>query len=146
MLTVLPCPSAQSGVPYLRKEVEVHGSGSRHHPRGKREHFQNPLALTLAQAAWSQPLCQSRVVPETMRGPKTRPHMAAAPEFKSQRQSSSAAPFPAPPTTGHSCQHSGQVWPCGVEPIISKLFWTPLQIPPLGGPIWGPPLGCTLSQ
>ena len=65
--------------------------------------------------------------------------MAATPGFKSQHQSSSAAPFPALPTIGHSCQHSGQVWPCGVEPIISKLFWIPLQMP-----IWGPPPGCTL--
>ena len=63
------------------------------------------------------------------------------PGFKSQRQSSSADPFLAPPTFGHSCQHSRQVWPCGVEPIISKLFWTPLQIP-----TWGPSLGCTLLQ
>ena len=110
-----PSSSAQSGVPYFRKEVEVPDSGSRHHPCGKREHF------------------QSRVVPEKSR------QMAAAPGFKSQRQSSSAAPFLAPPTIGHSCQHSGQVWPSGVEPMISKLFWAPLQIP-----IWVPPLGCTL--
>ena len=41
MHTVLPSPSAQSGVPYLRKEVEVCDSGSRHHPHGKREHFQS---------------------------------------------------------------------------------------------------------
>ena len=73
-------------------------------------------------------LCPSRVVPK-------RRCMAAAPGFKSQRQSSSAAPFPTPPTIGPSCQpsrilpaflgchsKSGQVWPCGVEPIISKLF------------------------
>ena len=65
--------------------------------------------------------------------------MAVAPGFKAQPQSSSTAPFLAPPTIDHSCQHSGQVWPPGVEPIISKLFWTPLQIP-----VWGPPLGCTL--
>ena len=115
MHTVLPAPSAQSRVPYLRKEVQVRDSGSQHHPCGKREHF------------------QSRVVPEK------RCQMAAAPGFKSQCQSPSAAPFPAPPTTAHSCQHSGQVWPCGVGPIISKLFWTPLQIP-----VWGPPLGGTL--
>ena len=31
MHTVLPSPSAQSGAPHLRKEVEVCGSGSRHH-------------------------------------------------------------------------------------------------------------------
>ena len=67
--------------------------------------------------------------------------MAALPGFKSQRQSSSVAPFPAPPTSGHSCQHPREVWPCGVEPIFSKLFWTSLQIP-----IWGPPPGCSLLQ
>ena len=73
-------------------------------------------------------LCPSRVVPK-------RGLMAATHGFKSQRQSSSAAPFLTPPTIGHSCQHShifpgllgcqsksGQVWPCGVEPIISKLL------------------------
>ena len=62
-------------------------------------------------------------------------HMDAAPGFKSQRQSSSVAPFPTPPMIGHSGQHScifpallcchrksGQVWPCGMEPIISKLL------------------------
>ena len=67
-------------------------------------------------------------------GPKKTP-MVAAPGCKSQHQSSSAEPFPTPPTIGHSCQHScifpallgchsksGQVWPCGVEPIISKLL------------------------
>ena len=71
-----------------------------------------------SQAAWSQ---------------KRRP-MAAVPGFKSQCQSPSAAPFPTPPTIGHSCQHSRifpalpgchsksrQAWPHGVEPIISKL-------------------------
>ena len=73
-------------------------------------------------------LCPSRMVPK-------RPRMAAMPGFKSQHQSSSAAPFPTPPTISHSCQHShifpallgcpresGQVWPCGVKPIISKLL------------------------
>ena len=73
-------------------------------------------------------LCPNRVFPK-------RGCMAAEPEFKSQHQSSSASPFPTPPTTVHSCQHShvfpallgchsksGQVWPCGVEPIISKLL------------------------
>ena len=129
MHTVPPSPSAQPGVQYLRKEVEVH-AGSWHHPCGKREQFQSCVVLTL---------CQSCVVPEKTCGPKKRHQMAATPEFKSQHRSSSAAPFPAPPENGHSCQHSRQVWPSGVEPIISKLFWTPLQIP-----IWGPPLGCTL--
>ena len=60
--------------------------------------------------------------------------MAATPGFKSQPQSSSAAPFPAPPTIGYTCQqsrifpaflgchsNSRQVWPHGMEPTISKL-------------------------
>ena len=71
-------------------------------------------------------------------GPKKKRLMAAVPGFKSQHQSSSAAPFPAPPTIGHSCQYFGQVWPRGVEPIISKLFWTPLQIP-IGAPLLAAP-------
>ena len=74
------------------------------------------------------PLCPSHMVPKRRR-------MAVAPGFKSQHQSSSAAPFPTPHTIGPSCQHScilpallgchsksGQVWSCGVEPIISKLL------------------------
>ena len=98
MHTVLPSPSAQSTVPYLRKRN------------------------------WSPWFFWSRVVPKRLR-------MDAVPGFKSQCQSSSATPFPIPPTIGHSCQHSrilpallgchsksGQVWPCGVEPIISKLL------------------------
>ena len=85
--------------------------------------------------------CQSRVVPKKTCGPQKRCQMATVPAFKSQHQSSSAAPFLAPPTIGHSCQPSRHVWPCGVEPIISKLFWIPLQIP-----FWGPSLGCTLLQ
>ena len=60
-------------------------------------------------------------------------HMAAVPGFKSQRQSSSAAPFPTPSTISYTCQHSRilpallgchsksqQMWPHGLEPIISK--------------------------
>ena len=59
--------------------------------------------------------------------------MAVTPGFKSQRQSSSAAPFLSP-TISYTCQHSrilpallgchsksGQVWPHGMEPIFSKL-------------------------
>ena len=49
-------------------------------------------------------LCQSRVVLSIM---------AAAPGFKSQRQSSSAAPFPAPPTVSYTCQHS----------LFFQLYW-----------------------
>ena len=60
--------------------------------------------------------------------------MAAAPRLKSQHPSSFAAPFPTPPTVSYTCQHphilpallgchskSEQVWPHGMEPIISKL-------------------------
>ena len=62
------------------------------------------------------------------------PGMAAEPGVKSQHPSSSAAPFPTPPTISYTCQHShiltallgchcksGQVWPHGVEPVISKV-------------------------
>ena len=87
------------------------------------------------------------------------PTMAAAPRFKSQRPSSFEAPFPTPPTVSYTCQHprilpallgcyskSGQVWPHGVEPIISKLSRRPcnqgelLPSPILGG-IWSHPPG-----
>ena len=98
-------------------------------------------------------LCPSCVVPK-------RPCMAVAPGFKSSCQSSSAVPFPTPPTIGHSCQHShifpavlgccsnsksGQVWPCSVEPIISKLFrrlYNQGELPPsyiMGGSHSHPP-------
>ena len=59
------------------------------------------------------------------------------PGFKSLCRSSSAAPFPTPPTISYTCQHScilpdllgchnksGQAWPYGMEPIISKLSCT----------------------
>ena len=72
--------------------------------------------------------------------------------FKSQRPASFAAPFPTPPTVSYTCWHprilpallgchskSGQVWPHGMEPIISKLSRRPcnqgelLPSPILGG-------------
>ena len=72
--------------------------------------------------------------------------------FKSQCPSSFAAPFPTSPTVSYTCQHprilpallgchskSGQVWPHGMEPIISKLSHRPcnqgelLPSPTLGG-------------
>ena len=80
------------------------------------------------------------------------PSMAAVPRFKSQHPSSFAAPFPTPPTVSYTCQHphilpallgchskSGQVWPHGMEPIISKLSRRPCNLgeflpsPTLGG-------------
>ena len=76
------------------------------------------------------------------------------PRFKSQCPSSFAAPFPTPSTVSYTCQHprilpallgchckSRQVWPHGMEPIISKLSRRPcnqgelLPSPILGG-IW----------
>ena len=85
--------------------------------------------------------------------------LAAAPRFKSQRPSSFAAPFLTPPTMSYTCQHpriltallgchckSRQVWPHGMEPIISKLSRRPcnqeelLPSPILGG-IWFHPPG-----
>ena len=78
--------------------------------------------------------------------------MAAGPRFKSQCPSSFAAPFLTPPTVSYTCQHprilpallgchskSGQVWPHGMEPIISTLSRRPwnqgelLPSPILGG-------------
>ena len=85
--------------------------------------------------------------------------MAAGPRFKSQCPSSFAAPFLTPPTVSYTCQHpcilpallschskSGQVWPHGMEPIISMLSRRPckqgelLPSPILGG-IWSHPPG-----
>ena len=71
--------------------------------------------------------------------------------FKSQRPSSSAAPFLTPPTISYTCQHSrilpallgchsksGQVWPHSMEPIISTLSRRPCnQGELLPGPILG---------
>ena len=84
--------------------------------------------------------------------------MAAAPRFKSQYPSSFAAPFLTPPTVSYICQYprilpallgcqskSGQVWPHGMEPIISKLSRRPCnqgELPPsytLGGSHSYPP-------
>ena len=50
--TVLPSPSAQSWVPYLRKEVEARGSGSWHHPRGKKGALPKPRGPQ--REVWSQ--------------------------------------------------------------------------------------------
>ena len=98
--------------------------------------IQAPDSISCVTATGS-PLCQSRVVLSPPSSPKPCDSllgMAAAPGFKSQRQSSSAAPFPTPPTVSYTCQlshthpallgchpMSGQVWPHGMEPIFSKL-------------------------
>ena len=108
--------------------------------------LQNLLVLFLSfRTAWSflftPELCGLLFTSEP-RGPLYSPFrtawsslpMAAAPRFKSQFPSSFAAPFLTPPTVSYTCQHprilpallgchskSGQVWPHGMEPIISKL-------------------------
>ena len=155
MYTVLPSPSAQSGVPYLRK-------------RSRSPWFRLPAPSAVsppwgphsAKAVWFSP-----PIPPKPRGPlPSSPKlggplcMAATPGFKSQCQSSSAAPFPIPLTISYTCQHphilpallgchskSGQVWPHGMEPIISKLsrrLRNPGELPPsyiLGGSHSHPP-------
>ena len=100
---------------------------------------QSHMFLTLAQASGS-PLGQSHMVPTyySTKAAWPSPGMAATPGFKSQHQSSSAAPFPTPPTISYTCQHSSiypaflgchsksrKVWPNGMEPIISKLSRRP---------------------
>ena len=108
------------------------------------------LVPTSAKASWSQ------LTPPKLHGP---PLVWLLPGFKSQCQSSSAALFPTPPTISYTCRHScilpallgchsksGQLWPHGMEPIISKLSHRPcnqgelLPSPILGG-IWSHPPG-----
>ena len=141
MHTVLPSPSAQSGVPYLRKEVEVRDSGSRHHPRGKREHFQSRVVLTLAQAAWSP---KRRVVPK--RDAKWLPplglnpsaNLPLQPHFRLLPQLATAASIPG--------RCGPVVWsqlsPSSSGPHYKSLFGSPLLAAPcyitssyLSGPI-----------
>ena len=102
--------------------------------------LQNCVVLFIhSRTAWSS------LFPSELRGPlhsPSEPHgplsMAATTRFKSQHRSSSAAPFPTPPTISYTCQHSRvlpallgchskseQVWPHGMEPIISKLSRRP---------------------
>ena len=121
-----------------------------------------PLS-TCFRASWFSHLLQSLVVysflqsrmvssPFTLEPPGLLFPLAARPRFKSQCPSSFAAPFLTPPTVSYTCQHpcilpallgchskSGQVWPHGMEPIISKLSHRPcnqgelLLRPTLGG-------------
>ena len=84
------------------------------------------LLLLSPKTLWSSLLLWSRMVAPSL----WLPHLG----FKSPRQSSSAAPFPTPPTVGYTGLHSyilpallgchsksRQAWPHGMEPIISKL-------------------------
>ena len=133
-------------------------------PRGPLPFPQNRVVLfpIYFGAAWSPPsppkpcgpplLLWSRVVSSLLQSRMVSPPMAAGPRFKSQHPASFAAPFPTPPTVSYTCQHprilpallgchskSGQVWPHGMEPIISKLSRRPcnqgelLPSPILGG-------------
>ena len=114
--------------------------------------IQAPSTISCVTTTGSS-LCQSLMVLSPY-SPKTAWSsllMAAAPGFKSQRPSSSAAPFLTPPIISYTCQHSrilpallgchsksGQVWPHGVEPIFSKLSGRPCnQGELLPSHIWG---------
>ena len=121
MHAVFPSLSAQSRLPYLKKRSRSPYSCSRQHQLCRCHRVP-----TLPKLRGPLPS------PPKLRGPL--PGMAATPGFKSQHQSSSAAPFLIPPTISYTCQHShiraallgchsksGQVWPHGMEPIFSKL-------------------------
>ena len=118
-------------------------------PRGPFPHFRtswySPLLLqnhmdlylsTCFRTSWVYSFLQSCMVSSFL--PQNLvvlfPSMAAVLRFKSQHPSSFAALFLTPPTVSYTCQHprilpallgchskSGQVWPHGMEPIISKL-------------------------
>ena len=114
-------------------------------PRGKKKHSKASWSSLFSfRTAWPSPF--------PLRTTWSSLSTAAAPRFKSQCPSSFAAPFLTPPTVSYTCQHprtlpallgcqskSGQVWPHGVEPIISKLSRRPcnqgelLPSPILGG-------------
>ena len=85
---LLPLPSL--GYRISGKEVEIRDSGSRHHQ-----------------------LCHHHRVPTLPKPHSPLSGMAAMPGFKSQCQSSSAAPFPTPPTISYTCQHS----------LFFQLYW-----------------------
>ena len=147
MHTALPSPLCPVWVPYLRKEVEVRGSGSQHHQLCRR----HGVPTLPKQRGSPHLLPQNRLAslppPPKPHGPRSllpqnlkvlSLSMAAVPGFKSQHQSSSAAPFPAPPTIGHRCQHSGRcgpvTWsrlsPSSSGPHYKSLFGAPLLAAP----------------
>ena len=113
MDTVLPSPSAQSRVPYLRKRsrslwFRLRVPSAVSPPRGPHS----------AKAAWS-----SLSSPPKRHGPLSG--MAAAPGFKFQCQSSSAAPFPTPRTISYTCQHF----------LFFQLYWAAIVTLGRCGPI-----------
>ena len=91
------------------------------------------LAFLLPRRGQGSPLS----APKTAR---LDPHVAAMPGFKSLCESSSISPFPAPPTIGHTCQHSRNLclsWlpglvRAGVGQTLSKLtqVQSPGELPP----------------
>ena len=97
--------------------------------------LQNLVVLSSPlRTSWSSYSLQNRVTPYLLQNHVVLSSMAAGTRFKSQRPSSFAAPFLTPPTVSYTCQHpcilpallgghskSGQVWPHGMEPIVSKL-------------------------
>ena len=100
-------------------------------PHGPLYLLQNRVVFPIySRSSWPSPF--------PFRTAWSSPPMDAVSRFKSQCPSSFAAPFLTPPTVSYTCQHprllpallgchskSGQVWPHGVEPIISKLSRRP---------------------
>ena len=97
--------------------------------------FPSQQGLSCFLSPWQKGAPQSCRVPTFTKATWSQKiSIVAASGFKSQHPSSSAAPFPTPPTISYTGQHSrifpafhgchsksGQAWPHGVEPIISKL-------------------------
>ena len=78
-------------------------------PRGKKEHPKTTwFSFLSSKTAWSSlySLRQSCMILSLLPQNHMVLLMAAVPGFKSQRQSSSAAPFPTPSTISYTCQHS----------------------------------------
>ena len=103
MHTVLPSPSAHSGVPYLRKR--------------SRSLIQVPGAFSCVAAMWS-PLCQSSMVlsPFSAKATWSCVHSPTPPTISYTCQHSSI-----PPALLGCHSKSGQVWPLVMEPMFSKL-------------------------
>ena len=126
MHTVLPSPSAQSGVPYLRKEVEVCDSGSQHHPRGKK----GALPKTCGSDS-----CPSPVVPKRdakwlpCLGLNSSANLPLQPHFRLLPQLATAATIPG--------RCGPVVWsqlsPSSSGPHHKSLFGDPSWLHPVAG-------------
>ena len=77
-------------------------------PRGKKQ---------LSKTSWSSLL--------SFKTAWSSPSMAAVPRFKSQRPSSSAAPFPTTPTISYTCLYS----------LFFQLYWAAIVSPRRCGPM-----------